>query len=44
MDSAVLENDLIRFNAASRTHSIEMRASDLAEVVKPTVGEITEIE
>jgi Ala-tRNA(Pro) deacylase len=36
-DPALLENELIRFNAGSRTHSIEMRSEDLVQVVGPTV-------
>jgi Ala-tRNA(Pro) deacylase len=36
-DPALLENELVRFNAGSRTRSIEMRSEDLVRVVGPTV-------
>lgn len=36
-DPALLENELVRFNAGSRTHSIEMRSEDLVGIVEPTV-------
>lgn len=40
-DNAVLANEVVRFNAASRSHSIEMRSEDLAAIVKPSVASIT---
>ena len=38
VDSDVLEHDLIRFNAGSLTHSIEMPGSKLLEAVDGTQG------
>lgn len=38
IDESVLDNDLIRFNAGSRAHSVEMRASDLPLVADGLVG------
>jgi Ala-tRNA(Pro) deacylase len=36
-DPGLLENELIRFNAGSRTQSIEMRSEDLVQIVRPEV-------
>lgn len=40
-DKAVLENEIVAFNAGSHTRSIKMRAKDLVKVVNPAVGEFS---
>ena len=39
-DKAVLDNDIVAFNAGTHTKSIKMMAKDLMRVVNPVVGEI----
>ncbi len=41
IDESVLDNDLIRFNAASRGHSVEMRASDLPAATDGIIGKFS---
>jgi len=41
MDSSVLENDMVDFNAGLHTVSIQMRAKDLIKAVKPVVTDFS---
>lgn len=41
LDPSVLENDTVNFNAGLHTVSIQMRAADLVEVVKPVVEDFS---
>jgi len=41
MDSSVLENDMVNFNAGMHTVSIQMRAKDLIKAVRPVVKEFS---
>jgi Ala-tRNA(Pro) deacylase len=38
LDESVLEHDVVRFNAASKSHSVELRSSDLLTVSNAVVG------
>jgi len=40
-DKAVLENEIVAFNAGQHTKSIKMKAKDLQRVVNPAVGEFS---
>jgi len=37
LDGAILENDLVNFNAGLHTVSIQMKAKDLVKVIRPVV-------
>jgi len=44
MDSSVLENDMVNFNAGLHTVSIQMRAKDLTRAIRPVVADFSEIQ
>jgi len=41
LDPSVLENDMVNFNAGLHTVSIQMRAADLVEAIKPVVKDFS---
>ena len=43
MDSSVLENDMVNFNAGLHTISIQMKAEDLIKAIRPVVADFSEI-
>jgi len=42
MDRSVLENDMVNFNVGLHTVSIQMRAKDLINAIKPRVEDFSE--
>ena len=43
LDSAILENDFVNFNAGLHTISIQMKAKDLAKAIRPVVESFSTI-
>ncbi len=41
IDSSVLANEIIAFNAGLLTHSIKMRSADLLRIIRPTKGDFS---
>lgn len=44
LDSSILENDMVNFNAGLHTVSIEMKAKDLVKAIRPTINIFSKIE
>jgi Ala-tRNA(Pro) deacylase len=42
LDSSVMENDLVNFNAGLHTFSIHMKARDLLKAIKPEISEFSQ--
>ena len=43
LDGSELENDMVNFNAGLHTVSIEMKARDLIEAIKPVIEDFSKI-
>ena len=41
LDSSILENDMVNFNAGLHTVSIEMKAKDLIEAIRPVIEDFS---
>jgi len=41
LDSSILENDMVNFNAGLHTVSIQMRVKDLIKAVRPVVKDFS---
>jgi len=44
LDSFILENDMVNFNAGLHTVSIQMRAKDLIKAIRPVVKDFSKIQ
>ncbi|MEM1546303.1 MAG: YbaK/EbsC family protein [Candidatus Methanomethylicia archaeon] len=43
LDSSILENDMVNFNAGLHTVSIQMKAKDLIKVIKPVIDSFSRL-